>query len=101
MATRLALAASLILLLGLAWMFRPTVGTSEIVVSEQLSHERLSGIHVIEATGSITAAAVTVETGGDVTFRAGDVVVLSDGFAVGDGASFQIEIAPPAGENNG
>jgi hypothetical protein len=100
LAAHFALAASLVLLVGLAWVLRPepvsTVGT-EVVAAEELSHESLSGSHLIEATGSITADWVTLETGSDVTFRAGEVVVLSDGFAVGSGASFQVEIGPPTG----
>ena len=35
------------------------------------------------------------EPGGDVTFRAGNSIVLKDGFVVESGASFRAVIGPP------
>ncbi len=42
----------------------------------------------------LTSGAVTVEAAGDVTFEAGQRIVLADGFQVKSGASFTAAIAP-------
>ena len=47
------------------------------------------------ACNILTAAAFRVLDGGDVTFRAGNTVILKDGFEVHSGASFRAIIGPP------
>ncbi|MDH3745129.1 MAG: zf-HC2 domain-containing protein [Acidobacteriota bacterium] len=59
----------------------------------RLSGDHLAGTRVVEAIDSIKAVSTTIESGGDVTFRAGKTVVLGEGFSIGSDASFRIEIA--------
>ena len=48
---------------------------------------------VFAATNSITAGpACSIVDPGDVTFRAGAVIILRDGFSVGENAEFKAEI---------
>lgn len=98
---RLALAASLLLVLSLAWALRPTPVGSKPALSANLLGQSYSGTHLVEAADAITADSVRVETGGDVTFRAGDRVVLNNGFSVENGGSFQVELVPPGAKISG
>ncbi len=52
-----------------------------------------------EACSSLTVGSgFVIEAPADVVFRAGNDVVLTDGFFVGEGATFRIEISPDVGE---
>lgn len=75
---------------------RPTVPTGEGVAT--VAGESLAGTRRVEARRAIVATSVTIAPGSEVTFRAGEVVVLGDGFAIAAGAALTIEIAetPPA-----
>ncbi len=110
---RLALAAAVILGLALLLTLRtatppgspvaledsPAASTEEFVAAvvveavTTLSNDTLAGKRLVEAGRAISATAVQIETGSDVTFRAGESVVLGDGFAVDADARFAIEIA--------
>lgn len=74
----------------------PTVPTGEGVAT--VAGDPLSGTRRVEARRAIVATGVTIEADSEVTFRAGEVVVLGDGFAIAAGAALTIEIAgtPPA-----
>ncbi|MGB5999803.1 MAG: 3-coathanger stack domain-containing protein, partial [Thermoanaerobaculia bacterium] len=48
------------------------------------------------ACNIVTAAAFRVLEGGEVTFRAGNTIILKDGFEVHSGASFRAIIGPPS-----
>jgi hypothetical protein len=52
---------------------------------------------VYPACRSITATEFTVASPGDTTFRAGEYVVLGDGFLVEEGCRFTVEIQSPIG----
>lgn len=90
---RIGLAAGVVLAVGAALvaglMWRPAPTGAD----RRLSDTSLGGRQVIEASGSLTATAVTVERGAEITFRAGDAVILEDGFSVADDASLDIETA--------
>ena len=47
------------------------------------------------ACNILTATAFRVLDGGDITFRAGNTIILKDGFAVHSGAAFRAIIGPP------
>jgi Subtilase family len=53
-----------------------------------------AGVAAVEACRMITASGHTVETSADLTYSAGQRIVLGDGFTVQDGAAFTIEIDP-------
>lgn len=91
-ALRLALAASVVLAVALGFTLR-SPEAPDATVARQLSGEQLSGVQVIEAANSISAEFVTVGGDGEVTFRAGESVALSDGFSVGSDTTFRVEIA--------
>jgi hypothetical protein len=55
--------------------------------------ENLDGQQVISADRSLSAASVQVASGAQITFRAGEVVALGDGFSVGPNTAFTVEIA--------
>ena len=62
------------------------------------THAYESGPHVsgvFAACNVLTATDFQVLTGGDVTFRAGNSIILEDGFAVEAGAAFRAIIGPP------
>ncbi len=48
--------------------------------------------HVYEATETITAEKVRIVAGTDITFKAGELVILLDGFVAEEGATFRIVI---------
>jgi hypothetical protein len=52
------------------------------------------GVYTAEACERVSATATTVQSGADVTFRAGREVVLGDGFVVQSGASFRAVVDP-------
>lgn len=71
---------------------RVTVGSSCASPQDQaVDNQTLNGPVTIEACQSVSSSSTTISTG-EVVFRAGDRVVLSDGFAVQTGASFVAEI---------
>lgn len=65
---------------------------------QRLAGGHLSGIEVVRAVESITATSTTIESGGDVTFRAGETVVLGEGFSIGENVSFRVEIVKAAAD---
>lgn len=67
---------------------------SDSVQSERdVSGQTVSTTETFEACETLTAGNFTVEApNGDVTFRAGEKIVLKDGFAVESGTSFRAEI---------
>ena len=91
---RLAAAAALVVAAVLLLMPHgppePTVGTDR-----EIADTVLRGTQVIEAEGSLTARAVTVEPGGEITLRAADTVILENGFSVGSGASLMVVAGDP------
>ncbi|MFQ5351317.1 MAG: zf-HC2 domain-containing protein, partial [Thermoanaerobaculia bacterium] len=64
-----------------------------------LSGSRLAGIQVIEAPGVLTANSIAIENGSEITLRAGEMVVLGDGFSIGSSASLGVEILEAPLEN--
>ncbi len=61
----------------------------------ELAAETVLGEEVFEICRTLTAGAgFAVAAGGDVTFRAGSLIVLADGFSVASGGSFAAEIDP-------
>ncbi len=114
-ALRLALAASLILAVAVTFVVSRRDGAGNEIaaapvaiaaappaaviariaaVDRALAGNRLTGIQVIEASGAITASSVAIESGGDITLRAGEMVVLGDGFSIGSTATLGVEITP-------
>lgn len=59
---------------------------------ERLSGRKLQGTNMIRSRETISADAIEIPDGADVTFRAGKTVVLGDGFSVGSRARFVVEI---------
>ena len=60
-----------------------------------LEGEILTGTETFETCGEIvTGNGLTIAAGAEVTFRAGDRIVLDNGFSVEDGASIRAEIDP-------
>jgi hypothetical protein len=55
----------------------------------------VSDVKEFAACNTLTAAAFRILDGGDVTFRAGNSIILKDGFAVEAGATFRAIIGPP------
>ena len=120
-ALRLALAASMALALGLAFIANrsnsadhgpPAVSDAQLPgrpvagalgagqraaahgdQDRRLDEEDLVGTQVIEAEG-VLAANSNVQSGSDITLRAGEMVFLGDGFSIGSSANLGIEIAP-------
>ncbi len=90
---RAALAAVLLLAVTLTWVTRSPMISPDTLASRALVGNQFNGTHLIESEGGLTATGVTVESGGDVTFRAGDSVVLGDGFSIAANADFRIELA--------
>jgi len=64
------------------------------VTSLDLTNQTVAGTQTFEACDQITAHQ-SFHVSGDVTFRAGQRVVLGDGFSVGAGASFQAVLQTP------
>lgn len=63
----------------------------------QVAGEQLSGRRLIEAPRVLTASSVALASGSDITLRAGEMVVLRDGFSAGAEATLGVEIVPAAG----
>jgi hypothetical protein len=62
-----------------------------------IQNETLTGTDTREACLTITADTnVTVQAGADVVFRASDLVILGNGFAVESTASFVVDMTSPA-----
>lgn len=62
-----------------------------------LSQQDVEGLQFFRACQTITAGdAYRVTASGELTFRAGDRIVLADGFSVETGGNFTAEISPPA-----
>jgi RHS repeat-associated protein len=60
-----------------------------------LEGETLTGTETLETCGEIVAGnSLTIAGGADITFRAGDRIVLDNGFTVEEGAVFRAEIDP-------
>jgi RHS repeat-associated protein len=60
-----------------------------------LEGETLTGTETLEVCGEIVAGnSVTIAAGADITFRAGDRIVLGNGFSVEEGAVFRAEVDP-------
>ena len=101
-AVRLALAASLLLVVTLGFVLWPSAGPSTAGNGAQqdlvLSADDLQGSRVVEAPGSVTAESV-IESGAEVVIRAGETVVLANGFSVSSGASLVVEAGGPAAES--
>jgi hypothetical protein len=67
-----------------------------------LSRMTVDWSHVFESCTSITAGSgFSVEGPGEVVFRTGSAVILEDGFSVGPGASFTVQIYPDVCLNPG
>lgn len=71
---------------------RVTVGSLCASPQDQVVNDQtLNGPATIEACQSVTSSATTISSG-EVTFRAGDRIVLGDGFVVQSGASFVAQV---------
>ncbi len=58
-----------------------------------LLNDTLTGVQLFGACATLTVGpSLAIETPGDITFRAGQRIVLDDGFSVGPGARFVAEI---------
>jgi hypothetical protein len=65
---------------------------SELILTDAI----VTTTELFEASNSITAGpSFAIQFSGAVTFRAGNTIVLANGFSVGPGATFQAEIGPP------
>jgi hypothetical protein len=84
------LAAAAVVLVALGLGFRLSVGHP--TDDYQLSDVSLSGVRRVEAVRNLSASDVTVERGSTVRFRAGESVTLAQGFSVGSGARFSVEL---------
>ncbi len=89
MPARVALAAGLVVAAALVFTPRrlPEMVTT---IDHEIVDSVLTGPQLIQAEGSITARAVRVEEGGEVTLQAGETVILENGFTVGSGASLKV-----------
>ena len=73
----------------------PCGGTEDLV----LTVPGVDPVVVHEACNSITAGTTfTIEAGRDVTFKARNLIGLTDGFGVEAGATFAAELDPLAGQ---
>ncbi len=71
-------------------------GTADLV----LQNQSVTTTQVYEACDSITAGpSFSIVSPANVTFRAGQSIVLRNGFSVGSGASFAAEIDPSVGSD--
>lgn len=70
-------------------------GSSGCTEDVHLTNQTVSSTIQFEACSSLTAGSgFHIEQPGDVTFRAGDRIILEDGFSVGAGARFEAVIDP-------
>lgn len=60
----------------------------------EISNQLIRGAEIIEAIQSIDATNVTIESGADVTFKAGSFVSLGPSFTIEAGSSFKVQIDP-------
>lgn len=56
----------------------------------------LSGERLVEAERSMVVAAVEIDSGSAIVFRAGEMVAFDNGFVVGDDASFSVDVTRPS-----
>lgn len=61
-------------------------------VDYRITEHEFTGRRVLAADSTITVTESTVVDGADVTLRAGNTVSFGDGFSIGNGASFSVEI---------
>jgi anti-sigma factor ChrR (cupin superfamily) len=71
----------------------PTVIAAADPGVRQLAGDRLEGHQLIEAAHIINASALTIGNDSDITLRAGEMVVLGEGFSIGSSATLGVEIA--------
>lgn len=88
---RFALAATILLAIvtSAVFLLSPRGSSSRDI---EISSQSLGGEKLVETDGTITATAVAIEAESAVDFRAGESVVLGNGFSVADGAFFSVEI---------
>jgi hypothetical protein len=60
----------------------------------EISNQLIRGAEIIEAIQRIDATNVTIESGADVTFKAGSFVSLGPSFTIEAGSSFKVQIDP-------
>jgi glucose/arabinose dehydrogenase len=73
-----------------ATAYQPCSGQDHLVLDSQT----VSDTRTEEACRTLTAGPYAVTSPGEVTFRAGETVILRDGFSVGAGAGFMAEVDP-------
>ena len=96
----LALAAGLVVTLGLSWVLRTPSETTPGPTAQVrfLSNESLRGSRYIAAGNELFADSVIIESDGEVILRAGNSVVISDGFSVSEGGSLSVELGTAVDE---
>ncbi len=96
---RFALAATILLAIVTSAVFvlSPWGSSSRDI---EISSQSLGGKKLVEADGTITATAVAIEAESEVDFRAGESVVLGNGFSVADSAFFSVEITGDDDDNS-
>ena len=77
---------------------RRSTAPATVPTDRRLSGDVLQGTQLIEAPRLITAGAISIGAGSEITFRAGEMVVLGDGFSIGSTATLGVEIMPAAGD---
>ncbi len=87
-----AAAAVLLVALGIGFVADRGPEVAGFQAERQISDLSLSGVQDVEAVASLSASTVHVEPGATVRFRAGETVALADGFSVGSGANFAVEL---------
>ena len=89
---RMVLAASLLLVaLTSAVLLSPSRRTDGS--TQEISGRKLAGQQVIAAQRVIRATEVEIESGSAISFRAGELVALGEGFVVDSDATFSVEIS--------
>ena len=76
---------------------RRSSAPAAVPADRRLSGDVLLGNQLIEAPRLIAAGAVSIGAGSAITFRAGEMVVLEDGFSIGSTATLGVEIMPATG----
>jgi len=72
-----------------------TVDTVSLPASIVVDNQTISGTQTFEACDTITAGStLTVDTSGSLTLRAGDMIVLNDGFTVDGDGMFEATASP-------
>lgn len=84
----LAASALLVLATGVVFVSRQSPENNSVFVDRRTLH----GSTVLEAEREILIVATHIETGADITFRAGNVVALGEGFSIASDASLTIEV---------